>query len=672
MIDPILSCSSFLGGSAHEIGMDVAVDRDGNAYLTGATTSANFATESSLGEGFVGGGLFGSDGFVTKINPEGTDLIYSTYFGGNGDEIGLGVVADSFGRVFVAGATSSADFPTAAAIQADFGGGGENYGTDAFVLKLDATGSELIFPTERPMQAGNAGGGLFASDAFVAQLSSEGMLVYSTYLGGAEDEAGTGIAADGDGNAYVTGLTYSDDFPLMDPLQDTRAGVADAFVAKLNPDGNALLYSTYLGGQSDDFGLAIDIDSEGSAYLTGLTGSSDGFPLVDAAQENFGSEDGAGFDAFVTKVSADRSELVYSTYLGGSEAETGFGIAVDRDGNAYVSGETASPDFPTMNAIQSFNGGLTDGFVAKLNPTGSTFEYCSCFGGSGFDSTSAVAVDSEGGAYVAGSSLSSNAPATFGAFQTDTAGGADALVLKIIEDEARRVTTVSAASFVGGGALAPASIASGFGTDLATATEVATTLPLPTSLAGTTVGVTDSGGTDRPAELFFVSPGQINYLIPEATKTGLALITVSVDGQLVAEGTVRVESVAPSLFTANATGEGVAAASYLRVAADGTRTQELIFDPNTRAAVPIDLGPEGDQFFLLLFGTGIRGFRSEVTATVGGEEVPVLGAVPQGEFVGLDQVNLGPLPRSLLGRGEVEIILTVDGKTANTVTLNIR
>ena len=277
------------------------------------------------------------------------------------------MVADSFGRVFVAGATSSADFPAAAAIQADFGGGGENYGTDAFVLKLDATGSELIFstylggvsddgasaialdafrdayvtgatasadfPTERPMQAGNAGGGLFASDAFVAKLSSEGVLVYSTYLGGAGDEAGTGIAADGDGNAYVTGLTYSDDFPLMDPLQDTRAGVADAFVAKLNPDGNALLYSTYLGGQSDDFGLAIDIDSEGNAYLTGLTGSSDGFPLVDAAQENFGSEDGAGFDAFVTKVSTDGSELVYSTYLGGSEAETGFGIAVDRDGN---------------------------------------------------------------------------------------------------------------------------------------------------------------------------------------------------------------------------------------------------------------------------------------------------------------------------------------------------
>ena len=148
-------------------------------------------------------------------------------------------------------------------------------------------------------------------------------------------------------------------------------------------------------------------------------------------------------------------------------------------------------------------------------------------------------------------------------------------------------------------------------------------------------------------------------------------MNVERDGQQVATGTVQINPVAPALFTADASGQGVAAAFFLRVAADQSRSQELIFDPNSRASVPIDLGPEGDQIFLLLFGTGVRGFTSEVTATVGGESVPVLGALPQPQFVGLDQINIGPLLRSLAGRGEVNIVLTADGKPANTVTLNV-
>ena len=138
------------------------------------------------------------------------------------------------------------------------------------------------------------------------------------------------------------------------------------------------------------------------------------------------------------------------------------------------------------------------------------------------------------------------------------------------------------------------------------------------------------------------------------------------------QGVLEIERVAPSLYAANAQGTGVAAAFFLRVAAGGSRAQNLIFNPATGASVPIDLGPEGDQVFLLLFGTGVRGFTSQVTAIVGGESVPVLGAVPQGEFVGLDQINIGPLPRSLAGRGEVNILLTADGKPANTVTVNVR
>ncbi len=191
-------------------------------------------------------------------------------------------------------------------------------------------------------------------------------------------------------------------------------------------------------------------------------------------------------------------------------------------------------------------------------------------------------------------------------------------------------------------------------------------------LLGTKVDVTDSQGTTRAAPLFFVSPTQINYLIPNGTAPGTATVKVTSGAGGTVQGVLEIERVAPSLYAANAQGTGVAAAFFLRVAADGSRAQDLIFNPNTRASVPIDLGPEGDQVFLLLFGTGVRGFTSQVTATVGGETVPVLGAVPLGEFVGLDQINIGPLPRSLVGRGEVTILLTADGKPANTVTVNVR
>ena len=235
------------------------------------------------------------------------------------------------------------------------------------------------------------------------------------------------------------------------------------------------------------------------------------------------------------------------------------------------------------------------------------------------------------------------------------------------------ITTVSAASFAPDAPLAAESIVSGFGDGLATATEVANVLPLPTSLAGTSVKVTDSAGTERLAQMFFVSPGQINYLIPEGTATGPATVTVSIGDAEVARGIIAVAAVAPALFSADASGRGVAAAQFLRVADDSTRTQDLIFDPVTKMAVPVNLGPETDRVFLLLFGTGLRGTTGGVTATVGGETVGVLGPpVPQGEFVGLDQANIGPLPRSLVGRGEVEIVLTVDGQPANTVTVTVQ
>ena len=243
---------------------------------------------------------------------------------------------------------------------------------------------------------------------------------------------------------------------------------------------------------------------------------------------------------------------------------------------------------------------------------------------------------------------------------------------------------VNAASFQR--AVAAEAIVALFGVNLAASSEEATQTPLPTSLAGTSITVTDSAGNRGTAALllegvdqvaglaplFFVSPLQINFLMPGGLAPGLATVVVTTDSGFESRTAVLIQNVAPALFTSNRMGTGVAAALFLRVNADGSRAQDLIFDPNTAAAVPVSLGTEGDQVFLILFGTGIRGFTSQVTATVGGENVPVLGAVPQGQFVGLDQANIGPLPRGLIGRGTVNLVLTVDGKAANTVTVAIQ
>lgn len=233
---------------------------------------------------------------------------------------------------------------------------------------------------------------------------------------------------------------------------------------------------------------------------------------------------------------------------------------------------------------------------------------------------------------------------------------------------------VSAASFRPG-PVAPDAWVSIFGENFAGGLVVASTLPLPTSLGGVEVSVTDSSGTSRLAGLQFVAPGQLNFLVPRATASGEATISVSSgSGQ---SGTIAlpVASIAPGIFSANATGSGPAAATYLRVAADGARTEGLTFLSNapqgSRTNVPIDLGPPGVQVFLSFFGTGFR-FQSSASVEISGTDVPVVGAVGQGQFDGLDQATIGPLPRTVAGQGEANVEFTFDNIAANTVTVNIR
>jgi uncharacterized protein (TIGR03437 family) len=241
---------------------------------------------------------------------------------------------------------------------------------------------------------------------------------------------------------------------------------------------------------------------------------------------------------------------------------------------------------------------------------------------------------------------------------------------------ATALTTVSAASF-DGSSLAPESIVAAFGTNLAAATQAATSTPLPTMLAGTTIKVRDSANVERSAPLFFVSPTQVNLLIPAGTAVGAASLTLTGSDGSTAAGTLQIANVAPSLFSANASGQGVAAAVALRIRANGQQVTEPIAQwdaaQNRFVAVPIDLSVENEQVFLILFGTGLR-YRSSlssVSARIGGTDAQVVFAGAQSDFAGLDQVNVS-LTRSLAGRGEVDVVLMVDGKVANTVKVSIK
>ncbi|MBP6823097.1 MAG: hypothetical protein KA368_16225, partial [Acidobacteria bacterium] len=240
---------------------------------------------------------------------------------------------------------------------------------------------------------------------------------------------------------------------------------------------------------------------------------------------------------------------------------------------------------------------------------------------------------------------------------------------------ARAVASVSAASFASGD-LAAEQIVAAFGSNLATATQVATTIPLPTDIVGTTVRIRDNNGVGRLAPLFFVAPSQVNYLIPAGTSNGAATVTITSSDGAISVGTINIVTVAPGLFTANSSGTGIAAATALRIKADGSTSFEPVvrFDAGLGrlVPVPIDLGPETDQVFALLFGTAFRNNTGlPVTATIGGVSAEVLYAGPQGDFVGLDQANVR-IPRSTAGRGEINVVLTVGTKAANTVTLSIK
>ncbi len=701
IIDPVLNYSTFLGDTDDDQGVSIAVDAQGNTYITGTTQSSHFPTTDGSAQPRFGGP--DDDVFVTKLDPSGATLVFSTFLGSNENDRGRAVAVGSDGSVYVAGETNSTDFPvTPGAWQQEYGRGGR----DAFVAKLSPDGSQLVystflgsddedwatdiavdsqgqahvvggtksskFPTTVLSLQTKFGGGI---DAFLVKMRADGSgAVFSTFLGGGSDDEALAVALDPFDTIYATGYTKSDSFPVTaGAFQPERDSDEDAFVVKIFGNGESLAYSSFFGGNGADFGNAIAIDNVGNAYVSGSTRSNDLFRTPPVFQNEYNG----GGDAFVIKVvESPRLQVQRMTYVGTSEEDTSNGIVVAGDGSVTIAGHTKSEAFPvTEGAIQSsLGGGDGDAFVATLDPLFRQLVFATYLGGEGRDEARDLAHDTAGNLYVTGITSSRDFPVTPGALQQTKSDGEDAFVVKI--SDTFSVTSVSAASFAPGVPVAPNSIASAFGHDLAPAVQAAS-LPLPSELLGVRVNVVDSSGFSRSAALFFVSPLQINFLVPEGTSPGDASVEVRLNGEVVARGTVTVRTVAPALFAINAGGSGVAAGLVTLQRGDGSRSTQTIYNPNqfppNIEPVPVNIGSANDQAVLVIFGTGIRGAggAANVTVSIDGIDQQVLFAGDQMEYAGLDQINILLSPE-LAGRGLLNMNLSAGGLTSNTVTLLVQ
>lgn len=436
-----LAYSTYIGGFAADWGTCIAVDQAGQATIAGFTYSDDYPTQNpwQTDQG-------GEDAFVTRLLPDGSGLVYSTYLGGSVTDEAKDIAVDASGCAYVVGETQSANFPTRAPTQVHHGG------QDVFLTKLSADGDSLIYSTYLGGSSteqvwavavdsnGHAfvAGGSFSynyplrnpfqtfggqSDIFVTKLSTGGdSLVYSTYVGGNDHEWATALALDSEDRAVVVGSTLSPNFPLQSPWQANLVYGQEAYVTKLNASGNGLVYSTYLGGSNYDVAAGVALDSIGCIYVSGQTGSND-FPTLNNFQGDQGGE-----DIFVSKFSSSGDSLIFSTYLGGSANEYGGWLALSRTGEAHVTGFLDSPDFPTQCPLQSTAHATWDAFVSRLSADGKKLEASTYLGGNSSDQGLDIALDDSDNVYVVGVTGSSDFP-TEGPYQLHQ-GAADVFVTK--------------------------------------------------------------------------------------------------------------------------------------------------------------------------------------------------------------------------------------------------
>jgi uncharacterized protein (TIGR03437 family) len=724
VIDPTLAYATYFGGSEDEGGRGLAVDSSGNIYMTGFTYSVNLPVTSGAFQTAYHGGtassLVGGDAFVAKYTPAGA-LVYVTYLGGSSDDCGNAIAVDSAGNAYITGFTDSVNFPTVkGSYQTAFGGLGtsnqysQDFG-DAFVTKLNANGSALVystflggsnddvgtavavdssgnayvggatlstnFPTVNPFQASFHGGGgsqplsdlstapfLEVGDGFVAKLNPAGSaLLFSTYFGGSLDDAVSSLALDTSDNVYVGGNTMSTDFPTLNPYQKTFGGAAnaddqpvisigDGFVAKFSSSG-VLQYSTYLGGNGDDAVMGIAVDSTGAAYVTGFT-SSPNFPVsANTAQKNFTGPAGItglrGFvwgDAFVSKLAPSGSSLVWSTYLGGTQDDAGMAIALDSGLNVIVGGFANSTDFPiTSNAQQPVFGGngpagftdpTGDAFVAKISADGTAFDYVSYYGGNSSDAISSVVIDGQGRVIVEGATTSSNLPGTAGGAQrnfggtdgnTSIRGDAFMAIFSGIATAPSLTPTITAvvneASFTT--ALAPGSAAAIFGTGL----------PASAS-AGATVG-------SQAAQVVLATATEWVVVIPNNAAAGPSSVQVGTAARF----SITLAQYAPALFSADASGKGAAAASA----------------PSFPPYQP------GETISIYATGLGTVGANGQPaqlpSVTIGATQVTVFSAVASSSSPGDYQITIQIPPTTPAGNPAV--VLSIGGVSSQSLTLPV-
>jgi uncharacterized protein (TIGR03437 family) len=564
---------TYLGGSQIDYATGIAVDAAGNAYVTGMAASFDFpVSTSAYQKTFAGSGgnvcQRAGDAFVSKLNPSGSQLLYSTYLGGRRDDIAVAVAIDSAGNAYIAGSTLSTDFPTTpGAYQSMFRGFGGQ------------TGKPIC--NDQPWF--NSG------DAFVAKLNPTGsQLVFSTYVGGSLDDTALAVAVDSSQNVYVGGLTISKDFPVTPgALQGKFGGIepqneyywwGDGFVAKLNSTGT-LIYSTYLGGSGDDTITSMYAASDGTLWVAGSSTSLN-FPVTaNAVQKTY-----AGYsilplnieqligDATLTHINASGTALLYSTYLGGSQNDLATAVTVDAAGLVYVAGFTESMDFPlTANAVQSRLAGsggsnlyfrFGDGFVSVIDPSSPKLVYSSYFGGSQDDELYGLALDGAGGVWATGSTLSLDLPVTSNATQRAYGGQrdptigtwGDSLLVHFTNLTSPAVTVAGvqeASEFGAFHTIAPAAWVEIYGSNLDTSagrlwspsdfTNNGT--QGPTSLDGVQVLV---NGT--PAVLSAVSPGQINAQMPDGIGANAASLVVKNANGTSAPFTLATAQRSPGLY----------------------------------------------------------------------------------------------------------------------------
>ena len=441
VIDPILSYSTFLGGTGSDAATGIAVDSSGDAYVTGYTNSVDFPVTSGAFHG-----TNNTDAFVTCLNPGGTGLVYSTYVGGSSPDQSNGIAINA-GNAYITGFSNSSDFPITL---------GQSH-TGAFLVKLTASGALVysrVLGTSGSSTGGNAvavdnGGAAYITgvtgesnfpvtagslrtslagwnDAFVAKLNDAGQVVYATYLGGNQNDSGAAIAVNASGNAFVAGGTWSNNFPTTAvAFAGQLKGEENAFVAELNAAGTALVYATYLGSSSFDSATGLALDAAGNCYVVGQTAGTD-FPTTPSA---FATSKPGGYNGhystFVSKLNPTGTTLVYSTYLGGTDGNSGdtaAAVALDSNLLAYVAGTASSSDFPTtagaLQTRQSGQNSETDIFLVQVSADGGSLQYSTVLGSTSSEYGMGVALDGAGGVYVAGFSFSWNYPATPGAFQS--------------------------------------------------------------------------------------------------------------------------------------------------------------------------------------------------------------------------------------------------------------